>query len=151
MGTDLRPHHLNFFSTHNTLQKYYSKWLPFLSLGTTSDQILIKKKKKNEQSGHWKQNSRWDYAFTSYFQTPFIMQITNHSQFENYCNKTNLLQKWFTRVDILGWVFIGDKYFQKQPSRDVLEKGVLIQLYWNHTSASVFSCKFATYFQNNFS
>ena len=25
------------------------------------------------------------------------------------------------------------------------------QLYWNHTSAWVFSCKFAAYFQNTFS
>ena len=28
---------------------------------------------------------------------------------------------------------------------------VALQLYWNHTSAWVFSCKFAAYFQNNFS
>ena len=26
-----------------------------------------------------------------------------------------------------------------------------LQLYWNHTSAWVFSCKFAAYFQNTFS
>ena len=28
---------------------------------------------------------------------------------------------------------------------------VALQLYWNHTSALVFSCKFAAYFQNTFS
>ena len=28
---------------------------------------------------------------------------------------------------------------------------VALQLYWNHPSAWVFSCKFAPYFQNNFS
>ena len=28
---------------------------------------------------------------------------------------------------------------------------VVLQLYWNHTSAWVFSCKFAAYFQNIFS
>ena len=27
---------------------------------------------------------------------------------------------------------------------------VALQLYWNHTSAWVFSCKFAAYFQNTF-
>ena len=27
----------------------------------------------------------------------------------------------------------------------------ILQLYWNHTSAWVFSCKFAAYFQNTFS
>ena len=60
----------------------------------------------------------------------------------------------------------------KQPPRGVLNKGrsenmqqtyrrtpmlkcdfnkVALQLYWNHTSAWVFSCKFAAYFQNTFS
>ena len=29
--------------------------------------------------------------------------------------------------------------------------GSALQLYWNHTSTWVFSCKFATYFQNTFS
>ena len=65
------------------------------------------------------------------------------------------------------------KYFQKQPSRGVLKKRcfenmqqvywktlmpkcddfnkVALQLYWNRTSAWVFSCKFAAYFQNTFS
>ena len=28
---------------------------------------------------------------------------------------------------------------------------VALQLYWNHTSAWVFSCKFAAFFQNTFS
>ena len=27
---------------------------------------------------------------------------------------------------------------------------VALQIYWNHTSAWVFSCKFAAYFQNTF-
>ena len=45
---------------------------------------------------------------------------------------------------------------QKQPSRSVLNKRCSenmqqIQLYWNRTSAWVFSCKFAAYFQNTFS
>ena len=61
---------------------------------------------------------------------------------------------------------------QKQPSRHVLRKScfenmqqiyrripmpkcnfnrVAKQLYWNHTSAWVFSCKFVAYFQNSFS
>ena len=60
---------------------------------------------------------------------------------------------------------------QKQPSRDVLPKRcsrnmrqiyrrtpmskcdfnkIAKQLYWNHTSAYVFSCKFATYFRTTF-
>ena len=61
---------------------------------------------------------------------------------------------------------------QELPCRDVLKKRcsenmqqiyrrttipkcefnkVALQLYWNHTSAWVFSRKFAAYFQNNFS
>ena len=32
-----------------------------------------------------------------------------------------------------------------------MPKCAALQLYWNHTSAWVFSCKFAAYFQNNFS
>ena len=65
-----------------------------------------------------------------------------------------------------------DTFFQKQPSRGVLRKWssknlqqmyrkkpmpkghfnkVTLQLYWNCTLAWVFSCKFATYFQNTFS
>ena len=41
---------------------------------------------------------------------------------------------------------------QKQPSRNVLRKKQLAkQLYWNHTSAWVFSCTFAAYFQYKFS
>ena len=39
--------------------------------------------------------------------------------------------------------------------RTILPEGdfnkVVLQLYWNHTSAWVFSCKFAAYFQNIFS
>ena len=48
-------------------------------------------------------------------------------------------------------------FLQKQSSRGVLVKDVLkictsvaLQLYWNHTSAWVFPCKFAAYFQNFF-
>ena len=61
---------------------------------------------------------------------------------------------------------------QKQPSRGVFKKTcceniqqidrktplrkcdfnkVAMELYWNHTSGRVFSCKFAAYFQNTFS
>ena len=61
---------------------------------------------------------------------------------------------------------------QKQPSRGVFKKSysenmqqifrrtpmpkcdfnkVTLQLYWNHTLAWVFSCKFAAFFQNTFS
>ena len=64
-----------------------------------------------------------------------------------------------------------DDFSQKPPSRRVLSKRcsenmqqiyrrtpmpkcdfnkVALQLYWNHTSAWVFSCKFAAYFQNTF-
>ena len=67
-----------------------------------------------------------------------------------------------------SWSFTGIFSLQKQPSRDVLQKrcsknmqqiyrtpmpkcdfnNVALQLYWNHTSTRLFSCKFATYFQN---
>ena len=46
------------------------------------------------------------------------------------------------------------KHLQKQPPRVVPRKRCsenMQQLYWNHTSAWVFSCKFAAYFQNTFS
>ena len=63
-------------------------------------------------------------------------------------------------------------YFRKQPFRGILLKRysenaqqiykrtpmpkcnfnkVALQLYWNHTSAWMFSCKFSAYFQNTFS
>ena len=51
-----------------------------------------------------------------------------------------------------GWFFLSN--VQKQPSRGALKiysKFTGKQLYWNHTSAWVFSCKFAAYFQNTFS
>ena len=48
--------------------------------------------------------------------------------------------------------------FQKQPFRGVLRKRcsenmqqIYRQIYWNRTSAWVFSCKFAAYFRNTFS
>ena len=65
-----------------------------------------------------------------------------------------------------------NKELQKQPSRGILMKRyseniqqnyrstlmpkcdfnkAVLQLYWNHTLAWVFSCKFAAYFQNTFS
>ena len=46
------------------------------------------------------------------------------------------------------------KWVQKQPSRGAFKKSCsekVEQLYWNRTSAWVFSCKFAAYFQNTFS
>ena len=75
----------------------------------------------------------------------------------------------------LRWLLISFKspyVSQKQPSRGVFSKrcsenmqqiyrrtpmpkcdfnNVAKQLYWNHTSVLVFSCKFAAYFQNTFS
>ena len=42
---------------------------------------------------------------------------------------------------------ICSKFTGKHPCHSVI---VAKQLYWNHTSAWVFSCKFATYFQNTF-
>ena len=45
---------------------------------------------------------------------------------------------------------IAQIYRRTQMSKCDFNK-VLKQLYWNHTSAWVFSCKFAAYFQNTFS
>ena len=44
------------------------------------------------------------------------------------------MQQIYTRIPVLTYDF----------------KKVAKQLYWNHTSAWVFSCKFAAYFQNSF-
>ena len=49
---------------------------------------------------------------------------------------------------------ITKKYYniRRRPSRGVLDfTKTVLQLYWNRTSSWVFSCKFATYFQNTFS
>ena len=40
---------------------------------------------------------------------------------------------------------------RRTPLRKCNFNKVAMQLYWNHTSARVFSCKFAAYFQNTFS
>ena len=42
---------------------------------------------------------------------------------------------------------IGSKFTGEHLCRSVISK----QLYWNHTSAWMFSCKFVAYFQNCFS
>ena len=48
-----------------------------------------------------------------------------------------------------GVLKICSKSTGEQPCRNVISIKVL-QIYWNHTSAWVFSCKFAVYFQNTF-
>ena len=62
----------------------------------------------------------------------------------------NQLKYWGRFIDFLPTVKV-----PKQPSKGVHRKGCCWksarQLYWNHTSAWVFSCKFAAYFQNTFS
>ena len=90
-----------------------------------------------------------------------------------------LLRKWMSNISSLSYYWEKPlflklrsskfKKLQKQPFRGVLLKRcskqiyrrtpmpkcnfneVALQLYWNCTSAWVFSCKFAAYFQNNFS
>ena len=73
----------------------------------------------------------------------------------------------FTLSITFQQMFTFSYLFQKQPSRVVLRKRcpenyrialmpkcdfnkVALQLYWNHSSARVFSCKFAAYFETPF-
>ena len=85
-----------------------------------------------------------------------------------WIKKTKMLNK----TDYLHWLMAGCHLLQKQqPSRGVLRENcsnnmlqiyrrtpipecdfnkVALQLYWNHTSAWVLSCKFTTYFQKTF-
>ena len=42
------------------------------------------------------------------------------------------------------------KIYRRTPMPKCNFNKVALQLYWNHTSAWVFSCKFAAYFQNTF-
>ena len=53
----------------------------------------------------------------------------------------------FLRKSVLK---IYSKSTGEHPCRSVISIKFLKQLYWNHTSAWVFSCKFAAYFQNTF-
>ena len=83
-----------------------------------------------------------------------------------------IFTKWNMRKCSLLVSWGGKAKGQKQPFRGVLRKKcfenmqqiykrtsmskcdfnkVVLQSYWNHTSAWVFSCKFAVYFQNTFS
>ena len=85
-----------------------------------------------------------------------------------------MLWLFFYFSPVLGISYPSSKQssFQKQPFRGILRKSfsknmqhiyrripmpksdfnkVSKQRYWNHTSAWVFSCKFAAYFQNTFS
>ena len=54
----------------------------------------------------------------------------------------------FFRKNVLE---ICNKFTGEHPCRSVISKKLLLQFYWNHASACVFSCKFGTYFQNTFS
>ena len=54
----------------------------------------------------------------------------------------------FLRKSVLK---ICNKFTGEHPGRSVISIKLLLQLYWNHTSAWMFFCKFATYFQNTFS
>ena len=46
---------------------------------------------------------------------------------------------------------LGSKFTGEHPCRSLISIKVAKQVYWNHISAWVFSCKFAAYFQNTFS
>ena len=46
---------------------------------------------------------------------------------------------------------LGSKFTEEHPCRSLISIKVAKQVYWNHISAWVFSCKFAAYFQNTFS
>ena len=64
----------------------------------------------------------------------------------------NILQKQPSRVVLReSCSKICNKFTGKHPWRSVISINVAKQLYWNHTLAWVFSCKFAAYFQNTFS
>ena len=114
----------------------------------------------------------WDWRYQN-------TQRTDHRQREfqfsydsvclqnwNGCKNFDLKEQRFKQRQIFLF------YIRKQPTRSVLKKRcsenkqqiyrrtpmpkcefnkVAKQLYWNRTSAWVFSCKFAAYFQNTFS
>ena len=86
-----------------------------------------------------------------------------------YVNSASLKRSSANQWSVSWWLLCNEN--QRQPSRGVLRKSssenmhqiyrrtpmpkrdfnkVAKQLYWNQTSASVFSCKFAAYFQNTF-
>ena len=53
----------------------------------------------------------------------------------------------FLGKDVLG---ICSQFTVEHPCRSAISNKVALQLYWSRTSACVFSCKFAAYFQNIF-
>ena len=96
-----------------------------------------------------------------------LLDFTDFAIFLSSCTKLN------SRLRSVLFLFLGrSKYYQNHPSIGVLIKRcsekmkqvyrrtsmpkcdfnkVTFHVHWNHTSAWVFSCKFAAYFQNTFS
>ena len=76
------------------------------------------------------------------------MQRSQVSQVKNFCDLNFfVIKNWFI-LEIFLFKYI---QLQKKKKNRTQRKCVMVlQLYWNYTSAWVFSCKFATYFQNTF-
>ena len=96
-----------------------------------------------------------------------LLDFIDFAIFLSSCTKLN------SKLRSVLFLFLGrSKYYQNQPSIGVLIKKcsekmkqiyrrtsmpkcdfnkVTFHFHWNHTSAWVFSCKFAAYFQNTFS
>ena len=73
----------------------------------------------------------------SYFNHPLVSNIVRGSRPEVFFRK--------------GVLKICSKFTWEHPCQSLISIKLLNQLYWNYTSAWVFSSKFAAHFQNNFS
>ena len=125
------------------------------------DQLL---KKMNSENTHWSSDEAW-HVWKSYAAAKNIVVDPKTIYTYTYTN-------WRWQNSTRYSPFYKFPYFRCSHSEVFLWKGVLkicskftgehqmlkcdfnkvaLQLYWNHTSAWVFPCKFAAYFQNAFS
>ena len=160
---------LHIFRTSSL--KNTSGWL-LLTIEVKSNSILIFKLLKkciNDKI----QDLEWTdfFSFCSFFKDEYIIKEILHgllSNIKSFHPRWDNIRPWFALLSILT----SSESVQKQPPRGVLKKRcsknmqeiyrktpiqkrdlntVAKQLYWNPTSAWVFSCKFTAYFQNIFS
>ena len=77
--------------------------------------------------------------------------VTQSKVFDRSVSKAPKASSRSSRPEVFCWkgvLKISSKFTGEHPRRSAIS---IKQLYWNRTSAWMFSCKFAAYFQNTFS
>ena len=136
------------FKTHGAYELTENRFYPIPGLLIFRGQLYLPVP-VHTSSNHFERNSRYSLQMTSSLLGSLLLDTFLMDNVSLSPNRSSPAEVFLQKVVLK----ICSKFIAEHPCRSVISIDYVFakQLYWNHTSTWVLSCKFAAYFQNTFS